>query len=66
VDKDKLHRLVAGEYLKEPYDLHDKAGTLDIVSRQIEGLCKCCKNGPICAQWGKEQELTCFYLESIF
>jgi len=64
--KDNLHRLVAGKYLKELYDLHDKAGTLDIASQEIGDLCKRCKNGAVCMQWGKEEELTCFCLESIF
>ena len=64
--KDRLHRLVAGKYLKELYDLHDNARTLNIASQQIKDLCKGCKNGAVCAQCGKEQELTCFCLESIF
>jgi len=65
-DKDKLHRLVAGKYLKELYNLHEGAGTLDINSKEIADLCKRCKNGAVCIHWGKEKELTCFCLESIF
>jgi hypothetical protein len=65
-DKDKLHRLVAGKYLKELYDLHEGAGTLDINSEEIVQICGHCKNGATCVKWGKEQELTCFCLESIF
>jgi hypothetical protein len=65
-DKDKLHRLVAGKYLKELYNLHVVAGTLDISSEEISQLCVRCKNRLTCVKWGKEQELTCFCLESIF
>ena len=65
-EKDKLHRLVAGKYLKELYDLHERAGTLDISTHEIPRLCERCNNGATCAIWGKEHELTCFCLESIF
>lgn len=65
-EKDKLHRLVAGKYLKELYDLHERAETLDISTNEIPRLCERCKNAPTCAIWGTEQKLTCFCLESIF
>ena len=64
--KDELHRLVADKYLKELFDLHQKKGTLDIHKENIIQLCHQCKNGPTCKTWRKEQELTCFCLESIF
>ncbi len=64
--KDSLHRLVAGKYLKQLFDLHEKAGTLDVQKDEVGTLCISCHNGPTCATWGKEQELTCFCLESVF
>ena len=64
-EKDKLHRLVAGKYLKQLFTLHEKAGTLDIDKAQLLELCKSCKLPEVCKQWEKENELTCFCLESI-
>lgn len=64
-DKDKLHRLVAGKYLKQLLTLHEQAGTLEIPKDQITTLCKRCLLPKICERWGKERELTCFCLESI-
>lgn len=65
-DKDHLHRLVAGKYLKELFELHSRRGTLDVHKDDIDRLCPQCRNGPTCVQWGKVQKLTCFCLESIF
>jgi len=64
-EKDKLHRLVAGKYLKQLFTLHERAGTLDIDKAQLFELCKRCKLPEVCKQWEKENELTCFCLESI-
>ena len=64
--KDDLHRLVAGKYLKQLLDLHKERGTLDVHKRDILRLCPRCRNRATCAGWGKEQELTCFCLESVF
>ena len=64
--KDGLHRLVAGKYLKELYELHDKKGTLDISVNELQTLCINCKNLKLCEEWGKVGELTCFCLESVF
>ena len=65
--KDKLHRLVAGKYLKELFDLHEKQGTLDICSNDLSvKLCPNCHNIHTCVEWKTEKELTCFCLESIF
>jgi hypothetical protein len=41
-EKDKLHRLVAGKYLKQLLTLHEQAGTLEIAKDQITILCHCC------------------------
>jgi hypothetical protein len=65
-EKDKLHRLVAGKYLKQLLLLHEKAGTLEITKSEIEKLCRRCGLPKVCKKWGTEKELTCFCLESIF
>ncbi len=65
-EKDRLHRLVAGKYLKELYDLHAAKGTFNIQKDEISKLCPACKNGLTCARWNKVHELTCLCLESIF
>jgi len=64
--KDGLHRLVAGKYLKQLYELHAAAETLDISKASIESLCGRCRNGNICQQWDSVGKLTCFCLESVF
>ena len=64
--KDSLHRLVAGKYLKKLFEMHETKGTLDIDLASIKNLCESCANKPACLEWGKEYELTCFCLESIF
>ncbi len=64
-EKDKLHRLVAGKYLKQLFTLHEKARTLNIDKLQLIELCNRCKLPEVCRQWRKENELTCFCLESI-
>jgi len=65
-EKDKLHRLVAGKYLKQLMVLHEKAGTQDISKDRIVELCKRCLLPAVCERWGTVKELTCFCLESIF
>jgi hypothetical protein len=65
-EKDNLHRLVAGKYLKQLFDLHAEKGTIDTHKDNIENLCKECKNKPVCIKWNKESELTCLCLESFF
>jgi len=64
--KDDLHRLVAGKYLKELYELHEKKGTLDISINNLQTLCSNCRNPKLCEEWDKVGELTCFCLESVF
>ncbi len=64
--KDGLHRLVAGKYLKQLFELHSEQGTLELHKNDIARLCPQCRNQPTCRQWSKEQELTCFCLESLF
>lgn len=62
--KDELHRLVAGKYLKQLLLIHEFAHSLEITKNQIGQLCTSCPLPEICKQWGKNQELTCFCLES--
>ena len=64
-EKDRLHRLVAGKYLKQLLTLHEQAGTLGIAKDQITILCARCALPKICEDWGTVGELTCFCLESI-
>jgi hypothetical protein len=64
-EKDKLHRLVAGKYLKQLLTLHEISGTLEISKDQIDQLCKKCLLPKVCERWEKVKELTCFCLESI-
>lgn len=64
-DKDKLHRLVAGKYLKQLLTLHEHKGTLEITKDQIIVLCERCLLPKVCERWGKVRELTCFCLERI-
>jgi hypothetical protein len=64
--KDNLHRLVAGKYLKQLYDLHAARGTLETPKDSISDLCSDCRNGSTCVEWDKVGELTCFCLESVF
>jgi hypothetical protein len=64
--KDKLHRLVAGKYLKQLYELHAARGTLETPKGSISELCSNCRNASTCVKWDKVGELTCFCLESVF
>jgi hypothetical protein len=63
--KDNLHRLVAGKYLKQLLRIHEQADTLEVSKHQIEQLCRICPLPNVCKEWDKEQELTCFCLESV-
>ena len=63
--KDKLHRLVAGKYLKELLWVHETAGTLDVTKEQLSALCKICPLPQVCKEWDKTGELTCFCLEGV-
>jgi hypothetical protein len=64
--KDNLHRIVAGKYLKELFVLHERAGTLGVGRDNLTELCGRCRNGEVCAKWRTVHELTCFCLESVF
>ena len=64
--KDKLHRLVAGKYLKEIYALHEQKGTLKVLKSDVGQLCSDCKNVRTCQDWDCLGKLTCFCLESVF
>ena len=64
-EKDTLHRLVAGKYLKQLLALHERANTLDVTKDQITILCERCGLPELCERWGTVRKLTCFCLESI-
>ena len=63
--KDRLHRLVAGKYLKQLLALHEAAGTLDIGKKELAHLCTKCRLEQVCIEWGTKQKLTCLCLESV-
>jgi hypothetical protein len=52
-EKDKLHRLVAGKYLKQLLTLHEQAGTLEIAKDQITVLCAKCALPKVWKRWGQ-------------
>lgn len=64
-EKDKLHRLVAGKYLKQLRALHERGNTLEVTKDRITILCKRYGLPKVCERWGTVRELTCFCLESI-
>jgi hypothetical protein len=64
--KDKMHRLLAGKYLKELYKKHEALGTLDVSVDTLEELCRKCKNGDTCKEWETVGEMTVLCLESVF
>ena len=65
-EKDNLHRIVAGKYLKQLFDMHEEKETIDTKKEDIKTLCLKCNNKLLCIKWNKVEELTCFCLESIF
>jgi hypothetical protein len=64
-EKDKLHRLVAGKYLKQLMKVHEERKTIDIGVDQLLQLCGKCPLPKVCEEWEKVGELTCFCLESV-
>jgi hypothetical protein len=63
--KDKLHRLVAGKYLKQLLKVHEQAKTIDISIEQLRELCGKCPLPEVCKERDKVGELTFFCLESV-
>ena len=64
--KDSLHRIVAGKYLKQLFEIHAARGTLETSKDSITVLCHDCENQPVCVRWNTVAKLTCFCLESVF
>lgn len=64
-EKDKLHRLVAGKYLKQLLKVHEQAKTIDISIGQLRELCRECTLPEVCKKWNQVEKLTCFCLESV-
>jgi len=60
-EKDNVHRIAEGKYLKLLYQLHEEGGTLDAGRNDIERLCDPCDIGYLC----EEAALTVYCLESI-
>ncbi len=50
-EKDKLHRLVAGKYLKQLLALHERGNTLEVTKDRITILCKRCGLPKVCERW---------------
>lgn len=63
--KDDINRLVAGKYLKELFELHERKGTLDVGRNDLEKLCKSCRLIINCKELKTLNELSCFCLESV-
>ncbi len=63
--KDRLHRLVAGRYLKQLMKTHEAAGTLYTAKSDIGHLCANCPLPDVCAHWDTVGKLSCFCLESV-
>lgn len=64
--KDKIPRIAEGKYLKLLYDLHEKAGTLDIDTRSLEKMCSRCDMSRNCVLDSKQGKMTVYCLEGIF
>lgn len=63
--KDKLHRLVAGKYLKQLLQIHQAEETYNITRQDIDNLCKRCPLPEHRSSWGTVKQLTCFCLENV-
>lgn len=59
--KDTVPRIAEGKYLKLLFDLHEKRGTLDKGTKELEELCGICTVGYLC----EETKFTVYCLESI-
>jgi len=64
-EKDNLHRLVAGKYLKQLLNVHETAGTLEVNKKALSSLCTHCPLPEVCQKWNSVGKLTCFCLESV-
>lgn len=65
-EKDNLHRLVAGKYLKQLIVLHEEAGTIDLQAAELaEKLCPKCRLPKVCKRYKTSGKLSCLCLESI-
>jgi hypothetical protein len=63
--KDKLHRLVAGKYLKQLLQIHESLNTINISKNELIKLCKRCTLSLVCEEWDSIGKLSCFCLESV-
>jgi|WetSurMetagenome_2_1015567.scaffolds.fasta_scaffold74657_3 hypothetical protein len=65
-NRDKIPRIAEGKYLKLLYNLHEKAGTLDITEVELKKLCKKCDMEKNCINADKKDELNVYCLEGMF
>ncbi|MCK4505117.1 MAG: hypothetical protein KAW14_05835 [Candidatus Aegiribacteria sp.] len=49
-EKDSLHRLFPGQYLKLLFELHERSETLDISKESVVQLCGDYSNGKTCKE----------------
>ncbi len=65
--KDIIPRIAEGKYLKLLYELHEKAGTLNINKKElISKLCPECDEEKLCKKANTEGKLTVYCLEGTF
>lgn len=65
--KDEIPRIAEGKYLKLLYELHKKAGTLDVGKEElVTKLCPQCDMKNNCKKEGHDGKLTVYCLEGIF
>lgn len=64
--KDEIPRIAEGKYLKLLYDLHKKAGTLDIDINTLGKMCSKCAMKQNCVAESIEGKITVYCLEGIF
>jgi hypothetical protein len=62
--RDEIPRIAEGKYLKLLYQLHEKAGTLDVEEKDLKvKLCPKCDMAKLCKEADKVQELNVYCLE---
>lgn len=66
-NKDKVPRIAEGKYLKLLFELHEKAGTLDISEKELKiKMCPMCNMPELCKEAGKDGKLSVYCLEGVF
>ena len=65
-NKDSIPRIAEGKYLKLLYELHEKAGTLNLDKENLKELCNKCDLGKLCEEEGTEGKLSVYCLEGVW